>query len=302
MQVRTSAILAAAVMAVAVSGAQAAQVTTLSENFSGALGGSTGSSQGANSFTVGSPVNTTWYENHWGVSVDKSQGNALSVNYGDANGFRAIRGVWNGGADYVRLGTTVGEKVTFSFDFFYLQADANNQYGNGSNAIRFGLFNNGGTNPSGDSQGNFTTGLADDTGFWGAGNRNDTNSGGSSTTAGGGLLWYSTNAQPVYTGSGVNLNVIIGDTNTHAVKIVLERTAASTVKYTAFLDNTELNSTTATHAGNFDANEVAFWSAVSDGSSTKITYDNIQITAVPEPMSLSLLGLGGLALLRRRRA
>lgn len=45
---------------------------------------------------------------------------------------------------------------------------------------------------------------------------------------------------------------------------------------------------------------IAFDSA--DGSNPFVGIDNVSITDVPEPGSLALLGLGGLALLRRRRA
>ena len=38
------------------------------------------------------------------------------------------------------------------------------------------------------------------------------------------------------------------------------------------------------------------------GLNTYYIFDNLSITAVPEPMSLALVGFGGLALLRRRRA
>lgn len=48
--------------------------------------------------------------------------------------------------------------------------------------------------------------------------------------------------------------------------------------------------------------EITFnFTSVNSGTSSKVGIDNIQLSAVPEPSSAALLGLGGLVLLRRRR-
>lgn len=39
-----------------------------------------------------------------------------------------------------------------------------------------------------------------------------------------------------------------------------------------------------------------------DAAGTNMFYDNVSVTVIPEPGSLALLGLGGLALMRRRRS
>jgi len=44
-----------------------------------------------------------------------------------------------------------------------------------------------------------------------------------------------------------------------------------------------------------------YLSAQTDGIAKSVTFTDFQMGAIPEPVSLSLLGLGGLALLRRRR-
>lgn len=264
--------------------AQAGQQTALTEDFTGALGGATGSTWGNPKFWVGDPATTTWYKQHYDVRVDKSQGDCLSVNYADAGGFRPLRCVWNDGDDFVRLGTEVGEKLTFGFDFTNMVADGNSQWANGANAIRFGVYNNGGTNPSNAGGGNYSDGLTDDYGFWGCFNRYDSNTGAGATTTAGGLLCYTPAGTGVLGGgSGVGLSVLINDTNTHTVQLVLERTAADTIACTVFLDGSELNSFAVTFAGDFDANQVAFWSAITDSDTKKITYDNISVVHTPTP-------------------
>jgi hypothetical protein len=43
------------------------------------------------------------------------------------------------------------------------------------------------------------------------------------------------------------------------------------------------------------------WTVTSDNASSYIYLDKVMLTGVPEPATIGLLGLGGLALLRRKR-
>jgi hypothetical protein len=265
--------------AVVLTTATAGQVRELSENFEGPLaGGGTGSVWGQPSFTVGAPVTTTWYENHYDARFWKTN-DALRINFNHSDGFRPVRAVWNGGDDFVRLGTAIGETLEFSFTFSFARADANSSWANGTSAPRFGVYNNGGTNPSNASAGNYSAGLTDDTGFWGCFNRYDSNTGGGASTTPGGSLNFSAIGDVVAGGSGVALEdgkkVLVNDTDTHAVKLLLKRTAADEITAVLWYDGEEKARFATAFAGDFDANTVAFWSAVTDSDANTITLDDI---------------------------
>jgi hypothetical protein len=195
----------------------------------------------------------------------------------------------------------IGYALELSFSFNFVTTPTSNVAG-----LRFGLYNSDGALETADNTG---LGIDDD---------NDGYLGYAST---GGAVGSDVRKETGQNPAGTDNSPLMGTladldgataavtapasfgTSTHTAGLRLTRTGSSSMLLELIVDSVVLYSVTDTGAsGNFlTFNEVA----IGRGAPTQsLNVDNIQVlyTAVPEPGSLSILGLGGLALLRRRRA
>lgn len=110
----------------------------------------------------------------------------------------------------------------------------------------------------------------------------------------------------VYGGPNVNaatLDTLLGTTwdgsATHTYELVATATTATTGTYDVLVDGILVSTATYAFDGGGSNGEVNFEVRTIGGAAG--TFDDLQLTIVPEPGSLALLTLGGLCVLRRRR-
>lgn len=95
----------------------------------------------------------------------------------------------------------------------------------------------------------------------------------------------------------VNLSGVATDTLSVRFSGISDFDAGSTVNYEAFINGSSIKTGSFTWSGN-DENYINVYSNYTQHQGR---LDNFSVTAVPEPGSLALLGLGGLMIARRRR-
>ena len=201
--------------------------------------------------------------------------------------------------------TNVGDSITLSLDFRMTSLGTS---GNTNRAFKVGLFNNNGTPLLADGTSSLEptsttlTALSDDKGYFvGIG------SGTTGTTAlareDGTGPTFMAGTDLAYLTPTAGLSPQIQDLLAHSMVFTVTLDSASTVRIDFTLDGGLVDLTagggTIPYTPFTIFNEVGF----SNGAyQTGFVIDNINVSTIPEPATLALLGLGGMAFLRRRKA
>ena len=184
--------------------------------------------------------------------------------------------------------TTVGD--TLSLNFTATGANFSTLTGQ---SIRFGLFNVGTATTGAGSTFNAATGYRADYG--------------PANNPGPGAIRERNNTADNLFSSGVSPNLTsnsvpftFNPNGTYSGSLTLELLAGSQVKITSQIGGTTAVSVTDTTAAFTNFNSFGFF-LTDNGSPASLSFTNLTVTSVPEPGTVALLGLAGMAFLLRRR-
>jgi hypothetical protein len=263
--------------------ARAAPITWLNDTFTDG-----GRTNGADA------LDTAWYFTN-GPTVTVGTDLSLTTTSTSTSIFRRLAGEFT-----AQSLTNVGDSITLSMDFKMTSLGTS---GNTNRAFRVGLFNTNSSSLTADSTTtaeSTVTNLSNDTGYFvgiGTGTTGTTSlmredGTGASFMAGSDIAYL--------TPTG-GLSPQIGDLLAHTLIFKITKDSASTVLVDFTLDGGSVDLTAGGGTTTYTTfNEVGF----SNGAyQTGFVIDNITVVTdtIPEPATLALLGLGGMAFLRRRK-